>query len=145
MTSSSPWRRVQRPLAVVAGLLLMAAVAVAVPGSGAGRPPASDAVAVRTAGAGPCLLPAPEMRRRHMDLLYAERTRAVRQGLRNPEASLNRCVSCHAVLDAGGRPVPYQDERHFCRACHLQVAVAPDCFSCHRSTPVIQARAGGTP
>jgi hypothetical protein len=145
MTTFSPWRRRRRPLAVAAGLLVVAAVVAAAPGSGAGRSPGADAAAVRTAEQGPCLLPAAEMRRRHMDLLYAERTRAVRQGLRNPEASLTRCVSCHAVLDAGGRPVAYQDERHFCHACHLRVAIAPDCFSCHRSTPETQARAGATP
>ena len=62
---------------------------------------------------------------------------AVRHGIRDPEASLTRCVACHAVHDEAGQPVSYEDERHFCRACHMQVAIAPDCFSCHLSTPMI--------
>jgi predicted CXXCH cytochrome family protein len=82
------------------------------------------------------------MRRQHSRLLREERRMAVRYGKRNPGTSLGRCIACHAVFDAAGQPVAYDNERHFCRACHAKVAVAPDCFSCHRSTPP-QAR--GTP
>lgn len=84
---------------------------------------------------GPCLLPAAEMRRRHMDRLLEARIQAVRAGQRDPAWSMEACVGCHVVSDAAGRPVDQTDARHFCRSCHDQAAVAIDCFSCHRATP----------
>lgn len=134
-----PFWRWWKPVPAIAGLALAAFAMLLVPGLSEGRsnPPEPAAVAnpVATALPGPCLLPAPEMRRQHMEILFEERTQAVRHGVRDPEASLTRCVACHAVHDDSGQPVSYADERHFCRACHMRVAVAPDCFSCHRSTP----------
>ncbi len=114
-----------------AALLVLAPFAVASDRHGVGV----DAATVATALEGPCLMPAPEMRRHHPALLAQERVRAVRRGQRNPRHSIERCVACHAIADASGDAIPHEDERHFCRACHLRVAVAADCFSCHRSTP----------
>lgn len=128
-----PLRCWLRAAAAMAGL---AVVTLLVPGLTEGWSDQGQPSVIETALPGPCLLPAPEMRRQHKALLYEERTRAVRHGVRNPEASLTRCVACHAIHDEAGQPVSYEDERHFCRACHMQVAIAPDCFSCHRSTPM---------
>jgi hypothetical protein len=131
-----------RPAAAIAAAMAVAAAMLLAPGPGRGSSE-TPAAAVEAAQQEPCLLPPAEMRRRHRDLLLDERRMAVRHGKRNPEASLSRCIGCHAVF-AGGEPVPYDDERHFCRSCHAKVAVAPDCFSCHRSTPPA-AEARGKP
>lgn len=134
-----------RPLTTAVAVVAMAVFFIS--GFGEGRSSDNAQPAVTSATTGPCLLPAPDMRRRHKDLLFEERTKAVRQGDRNPEASLSRCITCHAVFDEAAQPIAYDDERHFCRACHLQVAVAPDCFTCHRSTPVMPVtpiQTGGT-
>ncbi len=128
-----PLRRWLKAVVAMAGL---AFVVLLVPSLGETRSELGQPSAVKTALPGPCLLPASEMRRQHKGLLYEERTRAVRHGIRDPEASLTRCVACHAIHDEAGQPVTYEDERHFCRACHMQVAIAPDCFSCHLSTPM---------
>ena len=137
-----PLRRWLKPLAALAG---MALVVLLVPSLGETRTDLDQPSAVKTALPGPCLLPAPEMRRQHKGLLYEERTNAVRHGIRNPETSLTRCVACHAVHDEAGQPVTYEDERHFCRSCHMQVAIAPDCFSCHLSTPMTLDKAEEKP
>lgn len=135
-----PWphsfRRWLKPVTAIAGMALVAIAVLLVPGAGQGQSNPDEQPAVMTALPGPCLLPAAEMRRQHKDILFQERTQAVRHGIRDPEASLTRCVACHAVHDEGGQPVSHEDERHFCRACHMRVAIAPDCFSCHRSTPM---------
>jgi hypothetical protein len=117
--------------AIALALLLIPAVDGAgptVPTTAAGPPATNPAE-------GTCLLPPAQMRRTHMDLLYRERHDAVRLGRRDPDRSLQNCVDCHAVRDAAGMVVSADDPRHFCRTCHDQVAVATDCFSCHRSTP----------
>ena len=118
------------------------AIALLAPAAGQVRP---AVLAAGSAAQGPCLLPAPQMRRSHMDLLYHERALAVRQGIRNPDARLERCVTCHVVRDASATPVSFEDRRHFCRTCHDQAAVGIDCFSCHRSTPATPVAIGGTP
>ena len=138
-----PLRRWLQRAATVAVVVMVAVLWL--PGrSGEGSVPES-APALETADSGPCLLPAPDMRRQHQALLFEEQKRAVRQGLRNAQHSLNRCVTCHAVSDQTGQPVSYEDTRHFCRACHLQVAVALDCFTCHRSTPLTPGQTGSEP
>ncbi len=134
-----------KPVAAMTGVAIMTIVALLAPGLSAGPSNLSEQSSVKTALPGPCLLPASEMRRKHKALLFEERTKAVRNGIRNPEASLTRCVACHAVHDEAGVAVAYEDERHFCRACHMRVAVAPDCFSCHRSTPMAPDPAEGKP
>ena len=136
-------RRWPKPSVSVVGVLAVAVIFG--PGlSMGGADPTAEAV-VKTAEEGPCLLPRADMRRRHKALLFEEQELAVRHGQRNPEASLNRCVTCHAVLDDVGQVIPYEDERHFCRACHVQVAVALDCFSCHRSTPIAPLESAANP
>jgi hypothetical protein len=75
------------------------------------------------------------MRRYHMTMLYQQRDAVVHQGDRSGEFSIARCVTCHAVPGADGKPVSYADPKHFCRACHDYEAVKIDCFDCHRSTP----------
>lgn len=74
-------------------------------------------------------------RRYHMVLMNHDRDLTVRDDEREIGASLAQCFECHTVNDAAGTPVTYQDERHFCRACHEFTAVRVDCFMCHRSTP----------
>ena len=37
---------------------------------------------------------------------------------------------------ADGKPVGYDDSRHFCESCHYQAAVTIDCFECHNPKPV---------
>ena len=128
--------------ALAAVMLGLVAIALLAPAAGQVRP---AVLAAGSAAQGPCLLPAPQMRRSHMDLLYHERALAVRQGIRDPDARLQRCVTCHAVRDASGAPVSFDDQRHFCRSCHDQAAVGIDCFSCHRSTPATSVATGGAP
>lgn len=73
-------------------------------------------------------------RRNHMSLMKHDRDLTMHEGDRDIQASLKECFDCHTVV-ADGKPVTYQDERHFCRSCHDYAAVKVDCFSCHRSTP----------
>ena len=127
---------------VAPGVLGFAALVVMVLALQAANEAPRLPVTASAAAQGPCLLPVLEMRRVHMDLLYDERRAAVGQGLRNPEARIERCVACHAVRDAAGAPISVADSRHFCRSCHDQVAVRIDCFSCHRSTPAIALASG---
>ena len=139
----SAWRRRRVTLAALVGAIGLAAIAVLAPDLTAGRSPETLEAAVTTAMDGPCLLPAPDMRRQHKSLLFNERTMVVRHGQRDPDASLNRCVTCHATFNAAGMAISYDDERHFCSSCHAEVAVKLDCFSCHRSTPDTDTHAGG--
>ena len=115
----------------------------------AAQPAAIQAAAAQTvetqaaAAQGDCLAPTAVMRRTHPDLLRHERRVTVHDGVRDPQARLENCVTCHAVRDAAGTPVTFQDKRHFCQTCHVQTAVRIDCFSCHRSTPATPVVAGG--
>ena len=84
---------------------------------------------------GQCVASADEMRRNHMNLLKHERDDAVHLGERKTKAQLENCLTCHAVNGANGKPVTYDDGRHFCRTCHDYAAVAVDCFQCHASVP----------
>ncbi|OIP83418.1 MAG: hypothetical protein AUK37_07410 [Rhodobacterales bacterium CG2_30_65_12] len=78
----------------------------------------------------------------HMDMLRHDRDLTMREGVRDLapddlaiQASIGECFTCHAVKDEAGSFVSFDDERHFCRACHDYAAVTIDCFTCHRSTP----------
>ena len=82
-----------------------------------------------------CVLPTDEIRRDHRFLLSHQRDATVRRGVRTTRFSLKECVACHAVPDADGKPVGYEDPRNFCRACHDYTAVRIDCFGCHNSRP----------
>ncbi|MEZ5890711.1 MAG: hypothetical protein R3D52_11040 [Xanthobacteraceae bacterium] len=123
-------RRYVAPVALGVVVLAVAALVLRA-GNDAPALPATASAAAQ----GQCLRPAAEMRRIHPTLLKQERQAAVREGKRDPQARIERCVTCHAVRDASGAAVSAEDPRHFCRTCHDQVAVRTDCFSCHRSTP----------
>ena len=71
----------------------------------------------------------------HMDLLRHDRDLTVRDGIRDTDASLAGCVTCHAVNGSDGQPVTFKSEDYFCRVCHDYVAVRIDCFQCHNSIP----------
>jgi hypothetical protein len=75
------------------------------------------------------------MIRNHPAFLFSHRTIVLHKGLTAPADNLERCVTCHAVKDAAGQPVGFDDRRHFCRACHDKAAVSIDCFECHTSKP----------
>ena len=75
------------------------------------------------------------MRRNHMDLMIHKRNKTVHEGIRSEKYSLKACISCHAVLGEGKKPVSAESPKHFCRTCHDYVAVKVDCFQCHASKP----------
>ncbi len=85
-----------------------------------------------------CVEPTAYMRRNHMDLLKHKREQTMRQGIRTDKHRLTDCISCHADRDESGQYISVTAEEQFCRACHQAVAVKPDCFDCHRSTPEVQ-------
>ncbi len=75
------------------------------------------------------------MIRNHPKFLFSHRTLVVHHSQQAPADNLERCVTCHAVKDASGQPVSFDDPTHFCRACHNKAAVSIDCFECHNSKP----------
>ncbi len=75
------------------------------------------------------------MRRNHMELLKHQRDETLYKGIRTKRHSLQECIACHTVLGSNGRPVTIASPEHFCNVCHAYVAVTPDCFMCHASTP----------
>jgi len=86
-----------------------------------------------------CVAPTELMRRDHMTMLFHQRDKTMRQGLREPRFSLKNCVDCHASQKTGS--VLGQDG--FCSSCHAYAAVSMDCFECH--TPLRQNQAAGAP
>lgn len=98
----------------------------------AGRTP----VPVVPKGAGKhCIRPVAYMRRYHMTMLLHQRNVSVEQGILGSDISIEKCITCHAVKGADGKPVTYASPKHFCNSCHSYVAVKIDCFDCHKSTP----------
>ena len=57
------------------------------------------------------------MRHSHMKLLFHNRDKAVREGIRNE--GLTACRSCHKHRDK------------FCEKCHDYIGVEPECWNCH--------------
>ncbi len=82
-----------------------------------------------------CVAPTEFMRRNHMSMMMHQRDETVHEGVRGKPFSIAKCVDCHAVTGADGKPVSYADSRHFCRSCHDFAAVSIDCFQCHSSRP----------
>jgi predicted CXXCH cytochrome family protein len=122
--------------AAFAALALLASVATAAADGGVPTP------AIPKAAEGQhCVRDTAFMRRYHMTMLYQQRDAVVHQGDRSGDFSIERCVSCHAVKGADGKPVTYADPHHFCRTCHDYEAVKVDCFDCHRSTPMAPEKA----
>ena len=84
-----------------------------------------------------CVLPASEMKARHMDLLNQWRDDVVRRGERIHVAPNGRkynmslsktCLDCHA------------SKANFCDRCHSYLAVDPYCWSCHIFTEPKEVR-----
>ena len=73
------------------------------------------------------------MIRFHPNFLLSHRNTVVHGGERTGSDNIERCVSCHAVNGADGKPVAYSDPKHFCGSCHYRAAVTLDCFECHPS------------
>ncbi len=82
-----------------------------------------------------CVAPTSDMRRNHFEMIKHQRDLTVRQGIRNRDDSLAKCVDCHARKDAAGTPVAIDSEGEWCAGCHEYVAVSIHCFSCHSSVP----------
>ncbi|HHN66942.1 MAG TPA: hypothetical protein ENK15_02735 [Thermopetrobacter sp.] len=84
---------------------------------------------------GECVLPGPEMRRQHMELLKHRRDATMYDGVRGGKVAFAACLNCHAVKGDDGKPVTVKSPQHFCRVCHDYTAVKVDCWSCHVSVP----------
>lgn len=81
----------------------------------------------------------------HPSLLSHDRDQTVIEGIRDIDASIAECVSCHAVKGPDAAPVTIASEEHFCRACHDYAAVQIDCFQCHNSVPDVADQAALMP
>ena len=86
-----------------------------------------------------CVAPVAEMRRDHMQMLFHQRDRTMRQGVREPRFSLKGCVDCHASQKTGS----VLGKEGFCASCHEYAAVRIDCFECH--TPERATRTAAKP
>ena len=86
-----------------------------------------------------CVAPVEEMRRSHMQMLFHQRDRTLRQGVREARASLKGCVECHAGRESGS----VLGKDGFCSSCHSYASVKIDCFECH--TPLRQKKLAGKP
>jgi len=86
-----------------------------------------------------CVAPVEEMRRNHMQMLFHQRDRTLRQGVREPRSSLKGCVECHAGRESGS----VLGAEGFCSSCHSYASVKIDCFECH--TPLRQKKLAGMP
>jgi len=84
-----------------------------------------------------CVAPVAEMRRDHMKMLFHQRDRTMREGVRTTRFSLKNCIECHASAKTGS----VLGEEGFCSSCHAYASVKIDCFECH--TPMRQARTAG--
>jgi hypothetical protein len=82
-----------------------------------------------------CVAPVEEMRRNHMQMLFHQRDRTMREGIRSTRFSLKGCVECHAAAKTGS----VLGETGFCASCHAYASVKIDCFECH--TPMRQTGA----
>ncbi len=116
----------KRIVVLLLALLLSAAGFVHAAEKLAGRVPVP---AYKTDSGEACVAPTQEMRRDHMKMLFHQRDRTVRQGIREPRFSLKNCVDCHASKDT--RSV--LGKEGFCSSCHVYAAVKVDCFECHSS------------
>jgi hypothetical protein len=74
-----------------------------------------------------CVAPVEEMRRNHMKMLFHQRDRTMREGIRTTQFSLKGCVDCHASTKTGS----VLGAEGFCSSCHAYASVRIDCFECH--------------
>lgn len=137
---------------IAAGVTLFLAVAL-LPfwyNRGQAVPPPAVELSAQAAAAGACVLPAAEMRSRHMELLNLWREAVVREsdriytnhrGKRYVMSLSNACLACHP------------NRAEFCDRCHDYNSVEPDCWNCHLSRdgvvepvgPALQLSGGGQP
>lgn len=82
-----------------------------------------------------CVEPVEDMRRNHMNYILHQRDETVHAGVRTPQHSLARCVSCHVQKADDGQFVPINSKGQFCQTCHEFAAVKIDCFECHATVP----------
>ncbi len=99
----------------------------------------ADAPVIKIERGEACVAPVAEMRRDHMKMLFHQRDRTMRQGLREPRFSLKGCIECHASQKTGS----VLGKDGFCSSCHAYAAVKVDCFECH--TPLRQKKVAGKP
>ena len=122
-----------RHIRTIATLLLAAALMLSVATARAGPP---DWLPKPARGKGEkCVADTEWMRRNHMTALMHQRDATVHEGIHTGRFSLERCIECHAVNGADGKPVTIANPKHFCRTCHDYAAVQIDCFDCHASRP----------
>ena len=82
-----------------------------------------------------CVEPVTEMRKNHMKFILHQRDDTMYNGIRTSKYALAECINCHVTPDQNGNYAGYDQEEHFCNACHTYTAVNIDCFGCHRDTP----------
>jgi hypothetical protein len=116
-------------------VLLLSLLAVSV-GADSGRV-AQPVVKIEKGEA--CVAPVAEMRRDHMKMLFHQRDRTMREGVRTTQFSLKGCVDCHASTKTGS----VLGEEGFCSSCHSYASVKIDCFECH--TPMRQTKVTSRP
>jgi predicted CXXCH cytochrome family protein len=134
-------RAVVRPIRTIATLLLASVLALSISTARAGN---ADWLPKPARGKGEkCVAGTEWMRRNHMTALRHQRDATVHEGIHTGRFSLERCIECHAVNGADGKPVTIANPKHFCRTCHDYAAVQIDCFDCHASRPDAKAATTG--
>jgi hypothetical protein len=96
----------------------------------------ADAPVIRIERGEQCVAPVAEIRRDHMKMLFHQRDRTLRQGVRETRFSLKGCVNCHA----GKQTHSVLGKDAFCSSCHEYAAVKIDCFECHTPLREVSAR-----
>lgn len=122
-------------------LLLAAFLAL----SGVGTVAADMPAGSRAASLEQCVEETGYMRRYHMEVLFHQRDRTMREGIRTRDHSLVECVSCHAGTDGQGNFVSVNADGQFCAGCHKKAAVTIDCFQCHAPRPDPGSPGGAQP
>ncbi len=75
-----------------------------------------------------CVMPAEEMRAKHMDLVVEWREKVVREGERihtTPDGRKFNMSLTHTCLDC------HSNKAQFCDKCHDYTGVKPYCWTCH--------------
>jgi hypothetical protein len=103
--------------------------------AGAGSLNAQVTANSKAAGLQQCVEPTEFMRKNHMEILFHQRDKTMREGIRTKQHSLVQCVACHAEKDPEGNFVAINAKDQFCQSCHAATAVDIDCFQCHATTP----------
>ena len=109
-------------LAALLGTAAIGMAAVTNAAAGANRPEPE----IAQAKGEKCIKDDAYMIRHHMDMLKHQRDDTMRRGIRSGDASLKRCMECHAGEHiAGGKT------KTDCDSCHAYAAVKLDCWDCH--------------